>query len=126
MVKGPDPIGNALRITAECDHSGGIEKTWNAMTAVTAGCRTSFIDTSRAIERISPVTTRSCARNNPMQTSAAGEAAPPSRVVKLRNGAGTVRLLRPTARPATGAMKSGLVKIARATLAPVDQKLLPF
>ena len=61
-----------------------------------------------------------------MQTSAAGEAAPPSRVVKLRNGAGTVRPVKPTARPATGAIRSGLVKIARATLAPVDQKLSPF
>src|ERR1700750_295008 len=59
MVKGPDPIGSALRITAECDHKGGIEKTWNASRAVTAGCRISFIDTSRAIEAMSSVTTRS-------------------------------------------------------------------
>ena len=32
---------------------------------------------------MSSLTTRSCARNSPMQTSAVGEAAPPSRVVKL-------------------------------------------
>src|ERR1700730_3679460 len=27
IVNGPDPIGSALKITAECDHSGGIVKT---------------------------------------------------------------------------------------------------
>jgi len=27
MVNGPDPIGSALKITAECDQSGGIVKT---------------------------------------------------------------------------------------------------
>ena len=27
MVNGPDPIGSALRMIAECDHSGGILKT---------------------------------------------------------------------------------------------------
>ena len=38
------------------------------------------------IDLISSLTTRSWARNSPMQTSAAGEAAPPSRVVKLFEG----------------------------------------
>ena len=82
--------------------------------------------TRMPIDLISSLTTRSCARNSPMQTSAAGEAAPPSSVVKLSNGAGTFSPLRPTARPATGAISSGLRSTATMTRAPVDQKLSPF
>src|SRR5450631_530871 len=78
------------------------------------------------IDLISALTTRSCARNSPIQTSAAGEAAPPSRVVKLSNGAGTFSPLRPTARPATGAISNGLRRTETITRAPVDQKLSPF
>ena len=78
------------------------------------------------IETASRLTTRSCARNSPMHTSAAGDAAPPSRVAKLVTGAGKVTPLRPTQSPASGASRSGLVSKERTTLAPVDQKLLYF
>jgi hypothetical protein len=39
----------------------------------------------------------------------------------LVKGSGTLNPLSPTARPAIGAIKRGLVKIARATFAPVEQ-----
>src|SRR4029077_21010012 len=78
------------------------------------------------IDVASWMTTRSWARNSPMQISAVGDAAPPSRVVKLTSGAGRVRPLRPTARPATGAINSGLRRSDETTLVQVDQKLGPF
>ncbi|BAM91806.1 hypothetical protein S58_58290 [Bradyrhizobium oligotrophicum S58] len=46
--------------------------------------------------------------------------------MKLRNGAGNAKPLRPTPSPATGAMNSGLVNNERATLAIVAPSVAPF